>query len=284
MWGVTEKVEEQLKEFKLNRISGKNRYATSVQVSKAYKNSDTVVLASGEKYTDELTATVLASKLDVPILLSEKDVVPEVVIKEIERLGATKVILIGEKGTLSKSVETQLSKYKLERIGGVDRYETAVLIGDQIRTITGNKTQSILVDGTNFPDAIAMTSMGVEQGLPIILTQPNELNKITEKAVKDWGITKVTIGGGTASVSSNIENALKATVEVERIKGTDRYETSVLVAKQVYKNPTHAVVASGEVFPDAIVGAPYAAKNKYPIVLSRGNNVPSIVMDYVTGK
>ena len=281
---LTEKVEEQLKEFKLNRISGKDRYTTSVQVSKAYKNSNTIVLASGEKYTDELTATVLASKLDVPILLSEKDVVPEVVIKEIERLGATKVILIGEKGTLSKSVETQLSKYKLERIGGVDRYETAVLIGDQVRTITGNKTQSILVDGTNFPDAIAMTSMGVEQGLPIILTQPNELNKITEKAVKDWGITKVTIGGGTASVSSNIENTLKATVEVERIKGRDRYETSVLVAKQVYKNPTHAVVASGEVFPDAIVGAPYAAKNKYPIVLSRGNSVPSVVMDYVNGK
>ncbi|MFY9547933.1 cell wall-binding repeat-containing protein, partial [Miniphocaeibacter sp.] len=65
--------------------------------------------------------------------------------------------------------------------------------------------------------------------------------------------------------------------------GADRYETSVLVAEQVYVKPKHAVIASGEVFPDAIVGAPYAAKNGYPIVLSRSNNVPDVVMDYVLG-
>ena len=281
---LTERIEKQLSSFTLHRLYGRDRYGTSADVSKEYGKRDTVVLASGEKYTDELTATVLASKMDVPILLSFKDVVPEVVMKEIERLGAKKVIIVGETGTLSKKIEKQLSEYSLERIGGETRYETAILLGERIRSITKNLDEAILVDGTNFPDAIAMTSMGVEQSMPILLTPPENFRDSTAKAIKDWKLKKVTIGGGTASVSSSIENKLKETIEVDRIKGTDRYHTSVLVAKQVYINPVHAVVASGEVFPDAIVGAPYAAKKRYPIVLSRGNDVPTVVMDYVNGR
>ena len=237
---LTNKVEEQLKNFNLNRISGADRYITSVEVSKGYKSSKTVVLASGEKYTDELTATILANKLKAPVLLSRKDKVPTEVMEEIERLGATKVILIGEKGTLSTSVEKQLSKYTLERIGGKDRYATAVLVGNQVRSITDNKTQAILVDGNNFPDAIAMTSMAVEQNIPILLTETNKLNTVTEKAVKDWNLTKVTIGGGKNSVSESIETTLKKDLIVERVAGSDRYATSVLVAKQVYKSYTYS--------------------------------------------
>ena len=281
---ISNKVEEALKNFNVNRISGSNRYDTAIEVSKGYKNSDVVVLASGEKYTDELTATVLANKLNAPVLLTTKDKVLKEVIKEIERLGAKKLIIIGGLGTVSEASLKELSKYEIERIGGKDRYETSVLIGEQVRKLTGNTGQAILVDGTNFPDAIAMTSMAVEQGLPILLTEPGTLNKKTEKAVKDWGLEKVTIGGGKASVSSNIETTLKENVKVNRISGSDRYETSVLVAKQVYKNPTHAVLASGELFPDAIVSAPYAAKNGYPVLLTKSNEMPKVVVNYFNEK
>lgn len=281
---LTEKVEDQLKDkFTLNRLAGKDRYATSAQVSRQYGVRDTVLLASGEKYTDELTASVLANKLDIPILLTMKDYVPASVKEEIEKLGANKIILIGEKNTISSKVEKELSSYKLERIGGPTRYETAVLVGERMKAILGNVDEAIVVDGTNFPDAIAMTSMGVEQSMPILLTPPKGLYKSTEKAIKDWKISKVTIGGGIKSVSSTVEESLKKLAKVDRISGKDRYETSVKVASQVYINPEHAVLASGEVFPDAIVGAPYAAKNRYPIVLSQKNIVPKVVKDYVEG-
>lgn len=85
-------------------------------------------------------------------------------------------------------------------------------------------------------------------------------------------------------MSSSIESKLKESIKVDRIAGKDRYETSVLIAKQTYTDPVHVVMASGEVFPDAIVGAPYAAKNKYPIVFSQKNDIPNIVMDYIRGK
>lgn len=281
---MTQNIEEQLKDYNVDRISGKNRYETAIKVSKGYTSSKTVVLASGEKYTDELTATVLANKLNAPLLLTMKDNIPTNVLEEIQRLGATNIIIIGGNGTISKLAEKQLSKYTVDRIGGTDRYETAVLIGNKVRTLTGNSKTAILVDGTNFPDAIAMTSMAVEEGIPILLTNPNNLTSITNEAISKWKVNKIVIGGGSASVSNSIETSLRKIVDVERIAGSNRYETSVLVAKKVYSNPNHIVIASGETFPDAIVGAPYATKNGYPIVLSQGNNVPEVLLNYTNGK
>ena len=280
---LTERVESQLMDFVQYRLSGKDRYGTSVDVAKEYSKSNIVLLASGEKYTDELTATVLANKLGAPIMLTRKDAIPAEVKAEINRLGATKVILIGGNASISEKVEKELANYTVERIGGPDRYDTAILVGNQVRALTASKTEAILVDGTNFPDAIAMTSMGVEQNMPILLTKPGQLPASTAKTIEDWKLTKVTIGGGSKSVSGEVEKEVRKYAEVNRIAGADRYETSVLVAEQVYVKPKHAVIASGEVFPDAIVGAPYAAKKSYPIVLSRGNNVPDVVMDYVLG-
>ncbi|MFY9547759.1 cell wall-binding repeat-containing protein [Miniphocaeibacter sp.] len=280
---LTERVESQLMDFVQYRLSGKDRYGTSVDVAKEYSKSNIVLLASGEKYTDELTATVLANKLGAPIMLTRKDAIPAEVKAEINRLGATKVIIIGGNDSISEKVEKELANYTVERIGGPDRYDTAILVGNQVRALTASKTEAILVDGTDFPDAIAMTSMGVEENMPILLTKPGQLPTSTAKTIEDWKLTEVTIGGGSKSVSGEVEKEVRKYAEVNRIAGADRYETSVLVAEQVYVKPKHAVIASGEVFPDAIVGASYAAKKGYPIVLSRGNNVPDVVMDYVLG-
>ncbi|HHX68218.1 MAG TPA: BspA family leucine-rich repeat surface protein, partial [Gallicola sp.] len=108
---LTERVESQLMDFVQYRLSGKDRYATSVAVAKEYSKSNIVLLASGEKYTDELTATVLANKLDAPIMLTRKDAIPAEVKAEINRLGATKVILIGGNASISEKVEKELANY-----------------------------------------------------------------------------------------------------------------------------------------------------------------------------
>lgn len=181
---LTENIEKQLKDFSLDRLHGKDRYGTSAKVSREYGKKDTVILASGEKYTDELTASVLASKMDIPILLTMKNFIPESVLREIERPEAKKVIIIGGDETISRKLEQKLSKdYITERIGGPDRYDTSILIGGRIRELTDKTDEAILVDGTNFPDAIAMTSMGVENSIPILLTNPKELTASTAKSI-----------------------------------------------------------------------------------------------------
>ncbi|MFP3441662.1 cell wall-binding repeat-containing protein, partial [Pantoea sp. SIMBA_133] len=56
---------------KVERISGKDRYKTAIEVSKAgWEKSDTVVLARGDEYPDALAGAPLAYKYDAPILLN----------------------------------------------------------------------------------------------------------------------------------------------------------------------------------------------------------------------
>ncbi|MDL2311112.1 BspA family leucine-rich repeat surface protein, partial [Peptostreptococcaceae bacterium OttesenSCG-928-C18] len=284
---LSDSINQQLKNFRLNRITGLNRYETSAKVAQeghpVANDVGTVIIASGENYTDKLTATVLASVRRAPILLTKKDSLPESVLKEIERIDPREIIIIGGENTISKEIENKLADYTVERIAGINRYSTAVKIAEVIRSWSGGSaTEVILVSGTDFPDAIAMTTKASKKMIPMLLTSPDSLSTETEEALKIWNLSKVTIGGGSASVSNEVEETVKnITPDVTRIAGANRYETSVKVAKSVYPNSKHIVVASGENFSDAIVGSAYASKKEVPIVLSAKNKIPSVVMDYI---
>ncbi|WP_099203532.1 BspA family leucine-rich repeat surface protein [Miniphocaeibacter massiliensis] len=279
---LSNNISKQLSKYKPTRLAGSNRYTTSVSVSKnSYKKADIVILASGENYADKLTATVLANTMDSPILLTSKASLPKEILTEIQRLSPTKIIIIGGEGAISKNVEKPLSKYKIERIVGASRYGTAVKVGERIRKEGGDKTEAILVSGENFPDAIAMTTKAMQNNTPILLTTSKELEQNTEKALKGWKVGKVTIGGGEVAVSNKAQSTVNKITKSTRISGANRYDTSVKIAKSVYPTPNHIVIASGENFPDAIVGSVYASKNKAPIVLSNKTSVPKVVMDYI---
>ncbi|MDU7166340.1 cell wall-binding repeat-containing protein, partial [Finegoldia magna] len=86
------------------RISGKDRIATSVEISKsAYSTSENVVLASGFNFADALSAGQLASALDAPLLLSSQDKLDSQTKNEIERLKAKKVFVVGGDNAISKT-------------------------------------------------------------------------------------------------------------------------------------------------------------------------------------
>ncbi|WP_180946894.1 cell wall-binding repeat-containing protein [Peptostreptococcus faecalis] len=243
------------------------------------ESKKSIILASGNKYTDVLTATVLGNEKNSPILLSSKDLVSKNTLNEIKRLSADEVIISGGPDSVSEEVVKQLEKegYKVRRIYGQDRYETAKKIGEEVRLSTNNKTDAILVDGTNFPDVITLSTIANEKRAPIILTNPSKLNSTTNKALKDWNIKNVTIGGENNSVSNEIENELKTTLtSVERIGGADRYETAYKVAEKfrnITNNKTNMILVDGTNFPDGITISSVASKFKAPILLTTPTNL-----------
>ncbi|MFC4369200.1 cell wall-binding repeat-containing protein, partial [Citroniella saccharovorans] len=93
--------------IELERQAGDNRYKTAVEISKKnFESAETVILANGEKEADALAASVLAKEKNAPILLIKIDQVPDEVAKEIERLGAKNIILIGGLNSVTqKAVE-----------------------------------------------------------------------------------------------------------------------------------------------------------------------------------
>ncbi|MEG0479091.1 MAG: cell wall-binding repeat-containing protein [Peptostreptococcus sp.] len=237
-------------------------------------SKNNVILASGDKYTDVLTATVLGNEKKSPILLSEKNKVSDNTLSEIKRLDPDTVIISGGPESVSDNVVNQLKKegYDIRRIAGQNRYETARKIGSEVRLTTKNMDEAILVDGTNFPDVITMSALANQKRVPILLTEPKTLNNITEKALKDWNIENVIIGGEKTSVSQNVENSVKSTAKtVVRIGGQDRYETAYKVADEVRSNTNNKknmILVDGTNFPDGITISSLSAKFKAPILLT----------------
>lgn len=260
----------------VNAYAENGNISTNKKIVKNNCKKSTVILASGEKYTDILTATVLANEKNCSILLTSQDYVDQKTMNEIKRLKVGEVIISGGVDSVSENVENNLSKsFNVRRIAGEDRYETAVKIGDEVRALSGNLEEAVLVDGTNFPDVITISALASGKRAPILLTQPNQLVTSTKDTLKEWNINNTTIGGSYDSVSKDIENNLGVS-NVSRIGGADRYETAELVGEKVREltgNHDDMILVDGTDFPDGITINSLASKFKAPIMLTTPNDL-----------
>ncbi|MDU3455937.1 cell wall-binding repeat-containing protein, partial [Peptostreptococcus sp.] len=175
-------------------------------------------------------------------------------------------------------------KRTTDRTKGRDRVETAIEIS---KKYFRHANTVIVVDRKDFPDAMTASVLSKLLKAPILLTDTNKLDPRVAAEIQRLGAKDVIIVGGNKSVSEAVKKELAKFDKdtVERIYGRDRYETSAQVARRVVGitgKTGHAVVASGEVFADALAVAPYASREGYPILLVRANNLPKSVKDAIT--
>ena len=89
----------------VQRLSGADRFAASVAINAdAYSRSKTVYIATGHKFPDALAGAVLAGKQRTPLFIVPASCVPHAVLSEIERLGATELVLLGGTASLGNEV------------------------------------------------------------------------------------------------------------------------------------------------------------------------------------
>ncbi|TYS69896.1 hypothetical protein FZC76_06625 [Sutcliffiella horikoshii] len=160
-----------------------------------------------------------------------------------------------------------------DRLSGQSRFETAVQI-----SMAGwyEADTVVLANGLNFPDALAGGPLAYAMDAPILLTRPETLHASTKEEILRLGAKKVVILGGKAAVSEKVENQLKALdIKIDRISGTDRYETAKKIADRLGSQHDEVVVVNGKNFPDALSIAPYAAMNELPILLVAPDKVPA---------
>lgn len=280
------------KSEKIQRLSGDNRYETSVEVSeKNFKSADTVVLASGQNIADALVASSYADIEEAPILLTNKNSISDEVLDEIERLKADKVVIVGGQSSISSSVESRLKKedIKVTRISGSDRFDTSDKLSQEVSRLSKKSNQAILVNGYKNIDALSVSSLATKEELPILLNGRNALNMSVKNRLKQMNVNKVYIIGGNNSISSDVEKELKRMqISVVRLSGTDRYETSANIAKYAYKDFDEAIVASGENPVDALAASTLTGKKEAPILLTNKNKIPKsikkIIEDMDIGK
>ncbi|PFG04558.1 cell wall-binding repeat-containing protein [Bacillus sp. es.034] len=260
-----------------DRIQGAKRFDTAVGISQhGWKTSDTVVLVSGNDFPDALAGGPLAYYHNAPVLLTDQKQLPIATWKEVQRLKAKKVIILGGEGAVSSHVTDEL-KYlgiSVKRIGGKDRYETAAFIAKEIPS-----TKAVVANGKKFPDALSVAPYASKNSIPILLTDESFLPDVTKKALASKASSIVV--GGAGAVSELVESQLPNPV---RYGGKDRYETAKLIINHLPVGKNAAYVATGKNFPDALAGAALAAKHNVPILLVSDQSIPtptqSLLRDY----
>jgi putative cell wall-binding protein len=171
------------------------------------------------------------------------------------------VYLLGGEKAVPKAMETGLDGFKVKRLGGATRYATNLLILNE----AGVAGKDILVcTGKGFADSLSASA--AKQ--PILLVKDNLDNDQKNFLSKASG--KIYIIGGTSAVSTRIESQLKTYGTIIRLGGATRYVTSVMVAEEFFKNPTAAVLAYSENFPDGLSGGALACGIDAPLILVKG--------------
>lgn len=102
-----------------------------------------------------------------------------------------------------------------QRIAGKNRFETAVEAAKNFKTLTGKDLKTvILVDGTNYPDALAASTVAGKESAAIVTTSPENLYKESKKFIRNNDIEKVIIIGGEKSVSKSVESEINDSEDV----------------------------------------------------------------------
>ncbi|MBV4450038.1 cell wall-binding repeat-containing protein [Clostridium tyrobutyricum] len=166
------------------------------------------------------------------------------------------------------------------RLGGADRYETSVKISQN--GWANGSDYVILASGEGYADALCAAPIAKKYNAPILLTTSKTLNSTTKSEITRLKAKNVIEIGGPASISSNIENQLEneMSLKVTRLGGTDRYETSANVAREL-GDVSDMVLTSGIGYADALSIAPIAASEGYPILLTPKNSVTNSVKSYI---
>lgn len=274
---------------KVFRLQGGNRYETAFKVADHLKVATTaekfynVIIASGTSFADALAGSYLASQYQGPILLVNKHTVQDVAdyIFENAHPGA-RVFILGGEAAVPATMDALLENdFDVRRLAGANRYETNL----RILQAAGINTGEIMVcTGRDFADSLSVSALGK----PILL-----VNKTLSDSQKEWlssvvgsNVHTVHIIGGTNAVATNME-AEFANIgfqTIDRISGSNRYETSAMVAETFFPiEANHIVLAYGQNFPDGLCGGVLAYNMYAPLILTRDKAI-SYAVDFATSR
>lgn len=267
----------------VRRIAGESRYMTSLAIANKLKSElgrnvvGAVIITNGKNFPDALAGSYLAGVKEAPILMASektKDSLRNFIEGNLSSSGT--IYVLGGTGAVPESVLQGLSRYKIKRLSGSNRYETNLLILEE----AGVENQDIIVcTGKTFADSLSASATGK----PILLLNNKELTTAQKKFLEKNAGNKFYIIGGENAVSKSMESAIKKFGSVKRISGANRYETSVKVAQEFFENPDTVVCASAINFPDGLCGGPLAMNMDAPLILT-ADGKSTLASSYVKNK
>jgi acyl-homoserine-lactone acylase len=270
----------------VDRLSGAGRVETAVAVSRdrfTAARGGSIVLARADEYPDALAGAPLAADLDAPLLLTGRDGLHPATRQEIDRLGATRAVLLGGDAALSPQVVSDLRTAgvsSIERVAGANRFATAAEIARQLAATNPGRT-AFLAEGQHadpgrgWPDALSAAPYAAHLGAPVLLATRDALPPETAAALRDLQVRETVIVGGEAAVGPAVATAVAAHGP-RRLSGATRYATSAAVWAEATNRGMGAEeiwLATGRNFPDALAAGPAVAGAGASLLLVDGTHL-----------
>lgn len=166
------------------------------------------------------------------------------------------------------------------KLAGQNRYETATKIS-QSKFKTAENV--VIVNGKALSDGLCATPFAKLKDAPILLTDTNKLDIKTKEEISRLKAKNVYIIGGNGVVSESVLNELKQmNLNVERISGDNRFETSLEVAKKL-GDISEVALVNGEIgLADAVSIAPVAGSKNMPILLTTKDDAITDIDQYIS--
>ncbi len=208
----------------VSRIGGATRYETAELVARATRDalggrySGMCFVATGESFPDSLAASPLAAAQGWPLVLTEPGALAPSARQAMEEIGVSGAVVLGGAGVVAESVESTLAAWlgddAVERISGVDRYETAAEMADFAVAQGLCWDGAAIATGLDFPDALAGGVLQGRAGSVLLLTRGTTLvAPVRDRLAAECGdVRSLRYLGGDGAVSCAVKAAVDAVV------------------------------------------------------------------------
>ncbi|WP_125152528.1 cell wall-binding repeat-containing protein [Clostridium rectalis] len=198
----------------IKRLGGENRFATNKSIVKFLnvEKKTPLFITNGFGFADALSLSFIAAKKGYPVIISNKEKLPNEAIDILEDIKPSKIFLVGGEAVIGDSIIDELTNFlpylnreDITRISGENRYDTCLNICEEFGV---SRDTAIITNGNDFPDALSVSALSVKTNAPVILINDNYI--LNQKEYLDNNNYKnLILIGGAASINTESQRVLE---------------------------------------------------------------------------
>ena len=193
---IPEKAVDGLSGYNIQRLSGADRYMTSLKILEAAGvGNEDILVCTGKDFADSLSASAAA----MPILLVGDKLSADQEAFLNERVGS-KYYIIGGSNAVSHEIEEVISGYgTIARVYGKTRYETSVEVAKEFCHAPNS---AVVASALNYPDGLCGGPLANSMNSPLLLAATKKEAAATQYVTSN-GIKQGLVVGGTAAITDD---------------------------------------------------------------------------------